>query len=574
MAVGGGREEKRPALERWARFVHRRARFVLAVCVAGTVVMAVYGMGAFGALALPKFEDPGSESVRAMNRLHDAAGYDVEAGLVVLVRDSRTLQRPAAQQELARLADEVRKEDGVARVQTPVENPKLLSRDGHSALIEANFRSSSEDRNRALVDRLKAKLRSDSLTVRVGGNTVAFDEIAQTAETDLRRAELIAFPILAVLLVVVFRGVVAALLPLALGGVAVLASLAGLRLFNVAVPVSITALNLVTSLGLGLAVDYALFIVSRYREEIDDGEPGLAALTATLQTAGRTVIFSALTVAAAVVSLCVFPQRFLYSMGLGGTFVTLFAAFAALVVVPSLLTVLGARINALSIGSPPGKDHGGRWYRTAWFVQSHPIPIALVSAGVLITVGLVGLGMRTTGMDASVLPRTQDSRKVDQVFGQDFQRNADAPVSLAVNAHDDAVGGDRVRRLTTGLENLDGTRQVLPPRRPAANTVLVQSIPEAPPLTQNAGAYVEDVRDLKGASTHVLVSGAAADLVDFRASVLDHLPLVVAVLLTTTLIALFLLTGSVLLPLKSILMNFLTLSATAGFLVFVFQAGR
>jgi uncharacterized membrane protein YdfJ with MMPL/SSD domain len=574
MAVGGGREEKRPALERWARFVHRRARFVLAVCVAGTVVMAVYGMGAFGALALPKFEDPGSESVRAMNRLHDAAGYDVEAGLVVLVRDSRTLQRPAAQQELARLADEVRKEDGVARIQTPVENPKLLSRDGHSALIEANFRSSSEDGKRALVDRLKAKLKSDSLTVRVGGNTVAFNEIAETAETDLRRAELIAFPILAVLLVLVFRGLVAALLPLALGGVAVIASLAGLRLFNVAVPISITALNLVTSLGLGLAVDYSLFLVSRYREEIEDDAPSVDALVKTLTTAGRTVIFSALTVAAAVASLCLFPQRFLYSMGLGGTFVTLFAAFAAIVVIPALLAVLGNRVNSLSLARRPGKDHRGRWYALARFVQSRPIPVALVAAALLLAAGSLALGMKTTSIDATVLPRSDAPRVVDLAFGGPFQANGDAPVSLALSAPEGPKGDERTRDVVARLDRLDGTRQVLPPRRVDADTVLVQAVPEAPPMTQSAGSHIQDVRAIPEVRHHALVGGPAADLVDFRASVLAHLPLVLAVLLTTTLVALFLLTGSVVLPLKSILMNALTLAATAGFLVFLFQDGR
>jgi RND superfamily putative drug exporter len=574
MGADRGDRETRPALERWARFVHRRARVVLALCAAGVVAMAVYGVGAFESLALPKFEDPDSESVRAMNRADSAAGYDVEAGLVVLVRDRLTLQRPAGQQEIARLANEIRKEDGVARVQTPVENPKLLSGDGQSALIQANFRSSSEDGNRELVDRLKAKLKSDSLTVRVGGNTVAFNEIATTAESDLRRAELVAFPILAVLLVLVFRGLVAALLPLALGAVAVVASLAGLRLFNVAVPISITALNLVTSLGLGLAVDYSLFLVSRYREEIDDDGASVDALAKTLTTAGRTVIFSALTVAAAVVSLCLFPQRFLYSMGLGGTFVTLFAAFAAIVVIPALLAVLGDRVNSLSLARRPGKDHRGRWYAIARFVQSRPIPVALVAAALLLGAGSLALGMKTTSIDATVLPRSDAPRAVEMAFGDPFQANGDAPVSLALTAPEGAEGDQRTRAVVAGLEHLDGTRQVLPPRRLDAETVLVQAIPESPPTTQNAGVHLKDVRAIPEVREHALVGGPAADLVDFRGSVIDHLPLVLAVLLTTTLVALFLLTGSILLPLKSLLMNALTLAATAGFLVFLFQDGR
>jgi RND superfamily putative drug exporter len=314
--------------------------------------------------------------------------------------------------------------------------------------------------------------------------------------------------------------------------------------------------------------------VSRYREEIEEQGPGVAALTTTLETAGRTVLFSALTVAAALVSLCLFPQRFLYSMGLGGTFVTLFAAMAALIVVPALLAVLGARINALSVGRRPGKEHEGRWYRIARWVQAHPVPTAVFATVALLAAGSLALGMRTTSIDAAVLPRTDDSRKVDLAFGQDFQRGADTPVSLAVNARDDPTGNGRVGALATRLARIEGTRQVLPPQRLDADTVLIQAVGDAPPLTQNAGSHVEAIRDLPGASTHVLVAGQAAELVDFRESVTERLPLVIAAVLATTLVALFLLTGSVLLPLKSVLMNALTLAATAGFLVFVFQAGR
>ena len=574
--MGGDRELQggSGAFARWAAFVHRRARSVLAVCGVVVVAMAAYGAGAFDALALPKFEDPESESVRASNRLQQAAGYDVEAGFAVLVRGDGRIDGPEDQREIARLAQVIRDAPGVARVQTPVENPKLLSADGRSALIQANLRSTSEDGNRHVIEKLEKELESDTLDLNVGGNTVSFNRIAETAESDLQRAELIAFPILAVLLVLVFRGLVAASLPLILGGVAVIASLAGLRLFNVAVPISITALNLVTSLGLGLAVDYSLFLVSRYREELEEQGAGLAALTTTLQTAGRTVVFSALTVAAALVALCIFPQRFLYSMGLGGTFVTLFSAVAALVVVPALLAVLGERVNALSIGRRPGKEHQGRWYRIARWVQAHPVPVAVGTAAVLLAAGSLALGMRTTSLDAAVLPRTDDARKVDLAFGQDFQRGADTPVTLAVNARDDRAGNARVQQLAVRLARVEGTRQVLPPQRLDADTVMVQAIADAPPMTQNAGVHVEAVRDLPGAATHVLVTGPAADLVDFRASVVQHLPLVIAVLLTTTLVALFLLTGSILLPLKSVLMNILTLAATAGFLVVVFQAGR
>ena len=521
-----------------AALLIRRSRLVLAVAAAGVVALAVYGLGAFGELRLPKFEDPSSESVRMAETARDAAGYDVAPGLLVLARADGSVRAPAAAREIERLAREARREPGVARVRTPAQDPALVARDGRSALIAVHFSTTSEDAVREPLEALRADLRSDALELEFGGPAAGFVDIAEIVESDLKRAELLAFPLLTLLLIIVFRGLVAAALPLALGVVAVFASLAGLRALNELVPVSITSVNLVTSLGLGLAVDYSLFLVSRYREALDEHGPGQAALEETLCTAGRTVVFSALTVAAALAALCLFPQRFLYSMGLGGAFVSLFAAAAALVVVGGLLALLGPRVNALGLKRRPPVASEGRWYRFAHLVQRRPIGFATGAAGVLLALGAAGLGLQTTAIDASVLPAEEEASMVDRAIAERFAA-LDAGVLVAVEARDSARGERAVARMRADVADLPGTASVLPPQRLDERTVLLQALPEHAPFDARASEHVEAVRGLRGEAPPFLVGGPAAGLVDFRASVFDHLPQVLVLLVGTTLVLLF-----------------------------------
>ncbi|MEA2420718.1 MAG: putative drug exporter of the superfamily [Thermoleophilaceae bacterium] len=447
-----------------------------------------------------------------------------------------------------------------------------VSRDGRSTYLAAALKPTDDDARQDAAERIAAGLAGDP-GVKVGGPAVAQKEVNQQVEHDLRTAELYAFPLLFLLSLLFFRSLVAALLPLLVGALAIVGTFLMLRVASELTSVSIFALNLVTGLGLGLAIDYSLFIVSRYREEIALTGPGPEAMRRTLATAGRTVLFSSLTVAGAIASLVVFPQRFLYSMGIGGFFVALIAAAIALIVLPAVLTLLGARVNSLTprfLASRAERDarpaHEGFWYRLSQLVMRFPGRIAATTAALLIALGLPFLGIQFTSVDAQVLPESASARQVDDVLRSDFPPYRDTPVTLAVRG--DTGEAQRVARAAAGVP---GAAQVSPPRQLRGDNYAIDVVSSAAPLDDRSK---ELVRDLRALDNDALVTGQTAGYLDLQASLLDHLPLVLAIVGAVTLVVLFAMTGSVILPLKQVLMNALGLSAVFGILVLIFQDGR
>jgi len=304
---------------------------------------------------------------------------------------------------------------------------------------------------------------------------------------------------------------------------------------------------------------------------------GPVALRRTLQTAGRTVLFSSLTVTTAIASLAVFPQRFLYSMGIGGAIVALIAAGLALVVLPAILVVLGPRVNALAPArlqraadrdARPAED--GAWYRLSRFVMKRPGPIALASATLLILLGLPFIGIRFTAVDASVLPPSAGARLVDTALRRDFPPNRTAPLELVVGA---PAGSARSGGLAARVAALPGVAAVSPVQSGGRDVSLIAVAPAEEPLSGASQALVRRIRALQ-LPFSVGVAGQTAAYVDLERSLADHLPEVLAIVIAATLIVLFLMTGSVVLPLKAVLMNALSLSATFGILVLIFQDGR
>ncbi len=371
-----------------------------------------------------------------------------------------------------------------------------------------------------------------------------------------------------------FRSLVAALLPLMVGGLAIVGTLVTLRVASEFGSISIFSLNLVTGLGLGLAIDYSLFIVSRYREEIARSGPGLEAMRRTMATAGRTVLFSSLTVAGALASLLVFPQRFLYSMGIGGSLVALIAAAIALIVLPAVLVLLGERVNSLAPpflhrraerDSRPASE--GFWYRLSQLVMRFPARIAIASAALLIVLGLPFWSINFTSVDAQVLPQSTSARQVDDTLRAEFPPFRDQPIVLELS---DAAPAE-AQRLADDVAGLDGVQAVNPPRELGDSRYVVEAVSASPPLSEQSQDLVERLRELPGS---IAVSGFTAHYLDLQASLGDHLPKVLAIVVIVTFVVLFLMTGSVILPIKQVLMNALGLSATFGILVFVFQDGR
>jgi RND superfamily putative drug exporter len=369
----------------------------------------------------------------------------------------------------------------------------------------------------------------------------------------------------------------AAILPPLMGGLSIVLTFLALRIASEFMSLSVFALNLVTGLGLGLAIDYSLFMVSRYREEAATSGFGADALRRTLQTAGRTILFSSLTVAAAVASLAIFPQRFLYSMGIAGAAVAVVAATLALVVLPAVLALLGPRVNALApkrLQRAADRDarpaESGAWYRLSRFVMKRPGRIAFLSATLLIVLGLPFTGIKFTTVTASVLPQSASARQVDAALSRDFPPNRTAPLEVVVGA---PAGSAETRALAARIRTLPGVSGIARPQAAGANLSLLAVAPVDAPLSEPTKQLVRDVRAIQ-APVHLGVAGQTAAYLDLEHSLGAHLPIVLAVIVASTLIILFLFTGSVVLPVKAVLMNVLNLSAVLGLLVLIFQDGH
>ena len=506
-------------------------------------------------------------------RLETAAGEKAGVGLVALVDVPAGIEGPAGRERVESVATTLDDDPAVARVIR--DGP--VSRDGESAYVAAVLRNVDDAEIDDAVERLKAEL-ADQPGVKLGGSALAGPAVGEQVGEDIGRAELLAFPIIFALSLLFFRGFTAALLPLFVGVLTTFGTFLVLRLVNGVLPLSVFALNLVIALGLGLAIDYSLFIVSRYREEIARSGPGPEALRRTLATAGRTVLFSTLTVAAALASLLVFPQQFLYSMGLGGMVVALVAAVVSLVALPALLALLGTRINSLaprrwrgaSERVARGESSGG-WYRLSRAVMRRPALVATLTAAFLLLLGSQFLRIDFTGFSAENLPKTSEPRQVDDALDDEFPANPSSSVIVAATAG----AGERqdVAALITVIESLPGVAGVEQPRYVGAETWRIDVASAGQPLDERSQELVDGIRALPS-PLDAGVTGETADFVDQQASLGSRLPVGLAILCVTTLVLLFLLTGSLILPLKALLMNVLTLSAAFGLLVLIFQDGR
>jgi uncharacterized membrane protein YdfJ with MMPL/SSD domain len=556
-----------------ARLASGRSRTVIAVAVVAAVVAGALGGSVADRLDPYGATDPATESARADAAL-ERAGVSAEVNAVAIVRPGAPVRSEEGRAKVREVAQQLRRDPDVARVVSFEQGgPGFVSRDGRSAYVTATFKPAADEADAA--DRLMDRFEGQR-GVTLGGGSIAERQVNEKVSEDLARAEMLAFPLLFLLSFLFFRSLVAALLPLLVGGLAIVFTFLGLRIASELGSVSVFALNLVTGLGLGLAIDYSLFLVSRYREEIAKDGPGPAALRRTLATAGRTVLFSSLTVTAALASLLVFPQRFLYSMGLGGMIVSLVAASVALVVLPAVLALLGGRVNALAprrLQRAAERDaqpaHAGAWYRISRTVMRRPWRIAIASAATLIALGLPFSGVKFTSVDATVLPDTASARQVSDALERDFPRAQTDPIYAVV----ESSRPDEARAFAREAAGLPDAETATPPRQAAPGVWVVNVFSRADPLTDRSQDLVRDLRGLE-AGPRVQVAGFTANFVDLKTSLVDHMPAALAIIVVATMAVLFLMTGSVVLPLKALAMNVLTLSAAFGILVFVFQDGR
>ena len=538
----------------------RRPRRILIGAFVLFVVAAVLGGPVAGQLDSGSgFDDPGSSSVAARDAMQRASGLDPAPGLIAVV------DRPdrAHVAQVARILEGV---PGIAVVRTPADSRALIARDGKSALVTATLRSSADEGDvvSTATDRLE-----HVPGVTLGGSAVAGEQVGDQVNTDLGRAEMFAFPLLALLAFLFFRGARAAALPLMVGLLAIVSSFLIIRVINGAVyGLSVYSLNVIFGLGLGLAIDYALFLVSRFREELQTGRDTHDAVRIAMRTAGRTVVFSALTVAAAMLSLVVFPQQFLKSMGIGGAVVALVAASVALVLLPALFARMGTKLMPRGGVSNPAET---RWARVTATVLKRPGTIAAVTAIAMVLVALPTLRAQWTGVDAGILPTSHSARVVDDRLRADFPQLSAEPVVMAVHAP--ASAGAAVERYAASVGRVEGVSFVSKPQRLDAATWRIDAVVPGSPLADRAQSAVDAIRDLPRPFT-VDVGGSAARFADGHAAIAAGLPIALGILVVTTLVLLWLMTGSVVLPIKALAMSFLTLGVTTGVLVLVFQDGR
>jgi RND superfamily putative drug exporter len=578
------------------RLVVRRRRSLLVATVVFVIAAGVLGGGVFSRLSSGGFQDPSSESARAEEYLHDTFGAASPNVVLLVTADGGDVDAAAAATEGARLTDELGQIDGVEQSISywSLGNlAPLRSTEGDSALILGVIEG-DPDQVEVRVEEIHDELAGehDGVEVAVGGQAEVFRQVGLTIEGDLARAESIAVPVTLALLIVVFGGLVAALLPVGIGAVAVLGAFLVLWLVTGVTDVSVFAINLVTAMGLGLAIDYSLFVVSRFREELAAGRDVEAAVQRTVETAGRTVAFSGLTVAVSLSALLIFPLFFLRSFAYAGIGVILVAVITSVVSLPALLAVLGHRVDKgrLWRRREPKPAGEGFWYRLATAVMRRPLTVTVVVVAFLLFLGLPFFNVVFASPDHRVLPDGNSAREVSERLETDFDSpEANAfPVVLTESATDAQVEAAAVALSSrpdvarvdarTG-HYIDGVLLAGPDdtttrfTADGVDATWLSVVPTVEPASSEGEALVAAARDLD-TGVPTLVGGWSAQQVDVKAAIYGLVPWAAAWIGIATFVLLFLMFGSILVPLKALVLNLLSLSATFGAMVWVFQEGN
>ncbi|MFC8128389.1 MMPL family transporter [Streptomyces sp. NPDC057302] len=590
--------------ERIAELAIRRSRLILVVAVVAMALMGALGAGAFGKLLGGGYDDPASQSTRAGEVIDEKFGGETNLVLLVRASDGR-IDDPAARQSGKSLVADLKKERHLDNAVSywDTASPGLRSKDGREAMVLAHVQGDDLERDKnaqSVIDSYTGPYEG-TLDVEAGGGAAVTSEMGTQSGEDLVLAEAIAVPLTLLLLLLVFGSLVAALLPLVIGLIAIAGTFAELFVLGSVTDVSVFAINLTTALGLGLGIDYALLMVSRFREQLATGASVEDAVRRTVSTAGRTVAFSAATVAAALAALLAFPQYFLRSFGYAGVGVVAIAALSTLFVMPALFVVLGHRVNS---GRMPWAkrvrpaSRAPMWGRLAGTVMRRPALTALPVLAVLLVAASPLLGITFGTPDERVLPEDAKSRQVSTVLQEKFNGSDDAALHVAIDGSlakaplatyaADLSGLKGVVRVETSQGTYADGRSEAADRgnpgnsgnpgnkalgRPDAQRITVVST--LTPKSDEAQSLVEEVRAVAPpAGTHPLVGGVDAVLVDSKDSIADRLPLAVALVALTTFLLLFLFTGSIVQPLRALLLNMISLGATLGVMTWIFQDGN
>ena len=545
------------------------AVIILGVAAAGAV--AIGGKLSSGEAA---FVDPGSQSQQAQSSLNDAAKARIEPDIIVLMRFAGNVRSNSAAAQVNHVAVLLSHDPDVVSVETnssPGSPSSMISRDGKSTYLLVLLRRISDQQAEEVVKRLRTRLAGIS-NVAFGGLATTSLESQEQIQSDLRRAEIIALPIVLIVAYLVFGSLVAALLPVLIGVTGIALTLFGLQAINTIAPLSAYALNLASGLGLALAVDYTILLVMRFREELASHDKATAVQN-TLNTAGRAIAFSSFLIGLASASLLVFPERFLYSMGVAGVLVAAATATAALIFLPAVLALLGTHIDSGQLPGlrKTGDRQGALWLKLANTVMRHPVLVAVSSAAVLLACGLPFISVKFIHDDARALPAATSAHKVQSVLSREFTVDPAAPIEMVTTAPVGAAPA--IERWAKRLSHIHGVTEVAEPSYLEPHTWSTTVTTSYSPTSSQAESLVRRLRQNR-APYPTTIGGEIASYVDQNASIARSGPLALGILAITTLVMLFCLTGSVILPIKTFVLNLCTISAAFGLLVVVFQSGR
>jgi uncharacterized membrane protein YdfJ with MMPL/SSD domain len=570
--------------ERWGRTAYRRRRLILVIALLVATTGAVWGTTIFAKVQTAGgFNAPNSQSQQEANLATSAFGRD--AGDVVVLYSSKILTtaspafRSAVTASLAALPRE--KAESYASYWS-TGSRQFVSASGHQTYAVIELAGSTDTARQGSYDAIRADLSAPGLLAQIGGVVPTDETIDQQTTASITRAEGLSFPILLILLLVIFGSLTAAGLPLAIGALGILGSFTALRLLTLVTGVSVFSLNITTILGLGLGIDYGLFLVTRFREELIQQGTVEDAVARTVATAGRTVLVSGVTVAIVLASLMLFPETILRSIGYGGVATVLVDMLAALTVLPALLAVLGPKVNSLrirrSVQRPPAAEASGGWYRLAHSVMRRPVLYAVPIVVLLLGLGSPFLHVVWGGVDATVLPASAAPRIVTEALNTDFPGNPTAPIEAVVQFRGPITGSpSRTAELASYANRLDHVPGVT-----AAQVTGLRGDIARIDLSYGPGPYTPQARAIAGnvrgvaapPGATVLVGGQTAALSDELSSLGHTLPWMALTLVLATFVLLFLAFGSLVLPLQAIVMNILSLSAMYGVVTWIFADGH
>ena len=581
-------------MQSWGHLVARRAWTIL---IAGLVLVAgaaVFGLGVFGSLSNGGFDDPASESARSLVAEHAAFTSHDSDVVVIYSSPSMTVSDPAFKESISNAIKGL-PEGSIRRVTTWYETPSptLISMDQHATRVILALGGTSQSEKAALYDKVSTDLDAKGLTTTIGGPWAVFRDVNRAVSKDIAKAEVISMPIVILLCLAFFGSVTAALMPAFVGGVAIFGAFALVRVITTVTDVSVFSINVITLIGMGLAIDYALFVVSRFREELakqpgTDREHVNAAITATMETAGRTVLFSGLIVAASLASLLIFQQSFLRSMGYGGVAAVLVAMLAALTLLPALLTVLGPRLEAgrmpwrrgsraRSRGRTGSAQADPRTESVAWATLAHSVMRRPVAYLMVITVTLLALGtpflsVRWGSTDERVLPASAPSRIAADLGAREFGGGT-ASSNIVV----EGASGPQLASYVGRLGKVSGVQSATPidqATKGAVTTSLVKVTWLGHSQSEQSQQLIRSLRAVNpGTGAKALVGGFSASAVDLIDSIGARLPWMGLSVLIIMLVLLFIAFGSVVLPIKAVVMNALSLTASFGVVTLIFQDG-